>query len=284
MARQNLIYEAGFDGSNPFPTTSLYKQACCSHSITQSKTIVREGDGSFKVDARSSDPSVSGGYRPEFIPIANNTQAGKISEGWYGYSIYFQDWKACSSGCGEHVMQWHPDNGSGSAVLAIYTERNTFHVRLNPEGDSTAFTLKDGKTIVPNKWYDIVFHIVWSSDSAKGRVEMWIDGEKYVNFTNITLRSGQGIPYFKIGINRWNMGSTSRVLYIDAVRIGNAQATYADVAPSGDVPTPEPTTTTTTTKPPITTTTTTTKAPEPVKTLTSIVLKYSDGSSQEIKI
>jgi hypothetical protein len=39
-----------------------------------------------------------------------------------------------------------------------------------------------------------------------------------------------GTPYFKIGINRWNMRE-NRVLYIDAVRIGNERATYKDVAP-----------------------------------------------------
>lgn len=226
-ARQNIIFEAGFDGTKPFQTeNTLYKQACCSYSATQSKTIVRQGDGSFRAEVRGSDPQNSGGYRSEFIPPTNT----RLVDGWYGYSLYFEDWKACSS-CGEHVMQHHPANGSGSAALATYTEKATFHVRLNPEGDLTAVTLKDGKPIVSNKWYDIVCHIVWSSDRTKGRVEMWIDGEKYVDYTGVTLTSGS-TPYFKIGgINRWNIAGVNRVMYTDAVRIGNEKATYKDVAP-----------------------------------------------------
>lgn len=224
--RQNLIFEALFNGSNPFPVSTLYKQACCNHSVTQSKTIVREGDGSFRAESRPTDPQVSGGYRPEFIPPTNT----RLVDGWYGYSLYFENWKACSS-CGEHVMQHHPENGSGSAALAIYTDKATFHVRLNPEGDATAFTIKDGMNIISNKWYDFVWHIVWSSDKTKGRVECWIDGVKYADYTGVTLTSG-GIPYFKIGgINRWNLSGITRVMYTDAVRIGSEKATYKDVAP-----------------------------------------------------
>lgn len=224
--RNNLVFEALFNGSNPFPTASLYKQACCSYSATQSKTIVREGDGSFRAEVKGSDPSSSSGYRSEFIPPTNT----RLKDGWYGYSVYLEDWKSCG-GCGEHIMQWHPDNGSGSAVLAIYTEKNSFHVRLNPEGDQTAFTVKDGLPIQSNKWYDIVMHVVWSNDKTKGRIEMWIDGTKYIDYTGVTLTMSS-VPYFKVGgINRWNLSGVTRVMYTDAVRIGNEKATYKDVAP-----------------------------------------------------
>jgi hypothetical protein len=228
--RQNIIFEAGFDGTNPFQTeNTLYKQACCSYSATQSKTIVRQGDGSFRAEVRSTDPPASGGYRSEFIPPLNT----RLVDGWYGYSVYLQDWKACST-CGEHIMQWHPDNSDGSAVLAIWTKDGTFNIRLNPSGGTSASgapSIKDGMKIVPDKWYDIVFHVIWSSDKLKGRVEMWIDGVKYVDFTGVTLTM-RGIPYFKIGgVNRWSMGNVNRVMYTDAVRIGSASATYKDVAP-----------------------------------------------------
>lgn len=224
--RSNIIFESLFNGSNPFPTSTLYKQACCSHSATQSKNISREGDGSFKAEVRGNDPQSSGGYRSEFIPPTNT----RLIDGWYGYSVYMQDWKACSS-CGEHIMQWHPDNGSGSAVLAIYTEKNTFHIRLNPEGDLTAVTIKDGMQIIPNKWYDWVWHVVWSSDKTKGRIEAWVDGVKYVDYTGATLTTS-GTPYFKVGgINRWNLSGVTRIMYTDAVRIGNEKASFKDVAP-----------------------------------------------------
>ncbi len=224
--RNNLVFEALFNGSNPFPAASLYRQACCSYSTGQSKAIVREGDGSFRAEVKGSDPSSSSGYRSEFIPPTTT----RLTDGWYGYSTYFENWNACTS-CGEHVIQWHPASGSGSANLGIYTEKNTFRVGLNADGNESAEkTLASSMKIESGKWYDFVWHVVWSSDQSKGRIELWINGTKYVNYTGVTLTTG-GIPYFKFGINRWNISGVNRLLYYDNLRIGNEKATYADVAP-----------------------------------------------------
>lgn len=220
--RQNVIFESLFDGSNPFDASKLYKQACCSYSITQSKSIVRSGDGSFRAEVRGGDPESSGGYRAELI-----TSAPALKEAWYGYSVYFENWSACSS-CGEHAPQLHPANSSGSAVFGVYTDKNTWHVRLNPEGDESAFTLKNTLPIKSNVWHDVVLHFIW--DRTAGRIEMWINSEKYVDYTGATLTMS-GLPYWKTGINRWNIKGVNRVLYFDNVRIGNANATYKDVAP-----------------------------------------------------
>lgn len=226
--RQNIIFEAGFDGTKPFLTENeLYPQKCCSYSITQGKApYVRSGDGSFRAESRAGERSVSDGYRPEFIPPLNT----RLTDGWYGYSVYLADWKAVSGG--EHIMQWHPNDGTGSAVLALWTAGNTFNVNLNASGGTSSSGLKslaNSITIKPNKWYDFVWHVVWSRDATKGKVEVWVDGVKYVDFAGVTQPTS-GIPYFKIGINRWDI-KDNRVLYIDAVRIGNSSATYKDVAP-----------------------------------------------------
>jgi hypothetical protein len=228
--RNNIIFSALFNGSNPFDPNQLYKQACCSYSVTQAKDIVREGDGSFRAESRASDPSVSEGYRPEFIPTKNTI----LTDGWYGYSLYTPGWNPCSGfNCGEHIMQWHPASGTGSASLAIWTASGTFNIKLNKTGgtsSSDAVSIKDGMVFKPNTWYDFVWHVVWSADRAKGRIEVWINGTKYCDYTGATLTSG-GTPYFKLGINRWNMGTVNRILYVDAVRVGNSSATYKDVAP-----------------------------------------------------
>lgn len=223
--RQNLLFEAGFDGTNPFMTENdLYKQACCSYSITQSKSIVRSGDGSFRAEVRGSDGSTSSGYRAELITSLEK-KYGAPSEVWVGYSTYFQNWNAFSGG--EHVIQWHPNSATGSAELSLQTAANKFDVVRSLSGTNyrQSGTLK---TIVSNKWYDFVWHIKWSSGST-GLIELWIDGEKYYSFTGKTCSANP--PYFKFGINRWNIGSSNRVLYYDNLRIGNANATYKDVAP-----------------------------------------------------
>ena len=229
--RQNIVFEAGFDGSNPFQTeNTLYKQGCCSYSITQSKTIVRSGDGSFRAEVRGSDASTSSGYRAELITGVNKT----LTEVWYGYSTYLQDWNAFSGG--EHIIQWHPNSEGGSAELSLQTASNKFDVvrslggaNYRQSGNYTGQTSKPLATIIPNKWYDFVWHIKWSTGSA-GLIELWIDGEKYYTYIGKNTATSTP-PYFKFGINRWNMGSSNRVLYYDNLRIGNSLATYKDVAP-----------------------------------------------------
>lgn len=273
MARENLIYEDDFERAVPEDRYRDQQQWLAEYSVQSSTSVVRAGSRSVRLEHRRTD-NVSSGYRVEF---QSDKLFQKPTEAWYGYSIYFEDWNAMSSG-GEHVMQWHPTISGGSASLAIYTNNNTFHVRLNPEGDSTAFTLKDGKKIEPNKWYDIVFHVKWHA--TEGIVQVWIDGELYIDYTNKPTLTRGSTPYFKVGINRWGSSgapSNNRILYIDEFRIGNAQATFADVAPGGTIPDPEPSTSTTTT------TTPKPVDPVPVKTVTSVVINYSDGSNELIK-
>jgi hypothetical protein len=276
MPRENLIYEDLFERATPEDKYTAQQQWVRDYSVQSSTTIVREGTRSVRFEHRRTD-NISSGYRVEF---QSDSLFQRPTEAWYGYSVYFENWSSMNGG-GEHIMQWHPTTSGGSASLATYTTNGTFHVRLNPEGDSTAFTLKDGKKIESNRWYDVVTHVKWAAQG--GIVEMWIDGEKYVDYGGPTLTRGS-TPYFKMGINRWGSNgapSNDRVLYFDALRIGNANATYADVAP-GESTLPTTSTTSTTTKATTSTTSTTTKKPEPAKTVSSVVIKYSDGSSEEI--
>lgn len=230
-ARANVVFDIGFEGSNPFNENQVYKQGCCSYSITQSNTIAREGSSSFRAEVKASDASTSSGYRAELMTGGYTT----TSEVWYGYSTYFQNWNAFSGG--EHVVQWHPNNSTGSAELSLQTAANKFDVvrSINGANSRQTGTLK---TIVPNKWYDFVWHIKWSTGST-GLIELWIDGAKYYSYTGKNMSSS--IPYFKFGINRWNMGNSSRILYYDNLRVGSAKATYNDVAPGGGSTTPPPT-------------------------------------------
>lgn len=220
--RTNIIYEDMFESSDPKAIYADQRQWCCNYSVTSSDKIVREGSRSVRMEHRGTE-SISGGYRVEFQSDKYFKPAADL---WYGYSMYFENFKA--SGVNDHIPQWHPTISGGSASLGIYTGSNTFHVRLNPEGDESAFTLKNGKQIVNGKWYDFVWHVKWAANG--GRVELWIDGEKYVDYTGATLTKG-GTPYFKLGLNRFASSNTSKIFYVDAFRIGNASATYKDVAP-----------------------------------------------------
>jgi hypothetical protein len=221
--RQNIIYEDMFESADPKAKYAAQQQWCCSYSVTPSKTIVREGLQSVRMEHKGPE-QVSSGYRVEFQ--ADKTYFKPATDLWYGYSMYFENFKALS--VNSHIPQWHPTVEGGSASLGIYVGSGTFHVRLNPEGDESAFTLKDGMKIVNGKWYDFVWHIKWAATG--GRVELWIDGQKYVDYTGATLTRG-GLPYFKLGLNRFASTNTPMIFYVDALRIGSNLASYKDVAP-----------------------------------------------------
>lgn len=220
--RQNIIYEDMFESTDPKAKYAAQKQWCCSYSVTSSTSIVGEGVRSVRMEHRGTE-QVSSGYRVEFQSDQYFKPAADL---WYGYKMYFENFKA--SNVNFHIPQWHPTVSGGSASLGIYGGSNTFHVRLNPEGDESAFTLKDGKQIENGRWYSFVWHVKWAATG--GRVELWIDNEKYVDYTGATLTRG-GLPYFKLGVNRFFSSNQSMIFYIDAFRIGNEKATFTDVNP-----------------------------------------------------
>lgn len=221
--RQNIIYEDMFESPDPKSKYAAQQQWCCSYSVTPSKIVVGEGNQSVRMEHRGTE-QVSSGYRVEFQSDQHFKPATEL---WYGYKMYFENFKAQS--VNSHIPQWHPTVGGGSASLGIYVGSNTFHVRLNPEGDESAFTLKDGKKIENGRWYSFVWHIKWHSTS--GIVELWIDGEKYVEYINKPTLTRGGLPYFKLGLNRFARTNTSMIFYVDALRIGNEKATFTDVNP-----------------------------------------------------
>lgn len=222
--RQNIIYEDMFETSDPGAKYANERQWCCSYSVTSATDIVREGNRSVRMEHRGDDEKISSGERVE---LKSSTYFKSLPEVWYGYSVYFNgQWPSFSGN--EHLPQWHPTSSSGGMVLGMWTGKGTFDLRTNPSGGSSSSSLvSNQKRIEPNKWYDFVWHIKWGNP---GLLEVWINGELY--FSKAISTSTSGVPYFKFGLNGWSYPSTlDRIFYLDALRIGNSNATYKDVAP-----------------------------------------------------
>ncbi len=235
-SRNNIIFDANFEGSNPFSGLLDEKQYCCSYSITQG-AIAHEGSGSFRAEVRRNDPSVSSGYRAELT----KKSLEMTGDMWFGMSVYFQtpvnaagNWPG---GYGGHFIQWHPSNSSGSASLAAWGSDGVWDICINPSGSGSVTHQSRVYTgggalwkIQANKWYDVVWHINWST----GLVDVWIDGTLYAHYTGLNFNP----IYWKLGPNRWNM-SNDWVIYYDNVRVARSSSTYTvqfkDVAPEGAV-------------------------------------------------
>jgi hypothetical protein len=172
---------------------------------------------------------VSSGYRAEILPGVQDS-----GDKWYGWSMYFEEpnqgglWNASWNG---HFVQWHPDNGSGSASLALWGG-GQWSVATNPEGDGGADEHIADVDITAGEWHDVVFHVNWD----EGIVQFWADGVLLQDLTDIDYASGPG-QYMKLGMNKWGSDGGSPdetwVIYYDDFRIadGAAGATYEDVAP-----------------------------------------------------
>jgi hypothetical protein len=158
-------------------------------------------------------------------------------ERWYGGSWYLVDWG--TDDFGESILQWHDIDGSGPP-LAIQIYDN--HIYLTQLINGTRVE-NDLGTVVSNEWIDFVIHVKWSASgtlaSGSGQIECWRNGVKLVDKNNLRTNSTGG-SYIKLGMNKWNWAppfgpgdtqQSQRIFYIDEFRIGDASATYNDVAP-----------------------------------------------------
>lgn len=236
-----VLLSSSFEGSNPWSGFNN-NQSCCSYSVTQSTAHAHDGNTSFRSEVRVGDPSVSAGWRAE-LTASNVNDQGDM---WYGFSCYFEtpvNGAYWTGSYGGHFIQWHPNNGSGSAELAIYGSEGKWDVTVNPSGgpggthQTTTASGGSLKKITANVWHDVVFHVNWASSG--GMVEVWIDGELYFTKSNLSWAPN---PYLKFGMNRWgncNNGAPcdTWVIYYDNIKIGR-NVTYADVAPTSSTTPP----------------------------------------------
>ncbi|WP_433074813.1 heparin lyase I family protein [Dactylosporangium sp. CA-052675] len=228
------------DWENPadrtVPPPGFYKQSCCGTTSTRIVSDVkRDGGYAARFELNKTDAAVSNGKRSELTqPDSQPANA----ERWYGFSIYLpSSWVYDQSP--EIVSQWHQCDasrcGGGSPPLALKTEKG--HWKLDMPLRSQTVDLDAYST---GTWTDWVFHVKWSTGSS-GQLEVWRNGVYKFGFTGSrTHADTQGSPYFKFGIYKWdwNSGSThpsdttQRVMYYDALRLGDERATFADVDPA----------------------------------------------------
>ena len=210
---------------------------CCSYSIGRSTSYARTGSYSTRYELRKSDADVAGSKRTE----ANRSTSDESSvnvERWYGIS-YFLPSAYVTDPAPEIVTQWQSPKGV-QPPLAVWTYNGNWLIARSSGSTSITTTTTSLGAYTKNAWTDFVFHIIWSTSSS-GLIEVWKGGTKVYSKTGANTYSGQSKGnYLKNGIYKWpwktgsyNSVTTSRVLYIDDVRIGLAGATYTDVSPGG---------------------------------------------------
>lgn len=228
----HIIYQVNFEEDNPFPSF-LTKQVSTPYGIQIVNKPAYDGKQAARFELRNSDPENNNGTRAEisFPRPANTTNP----ERWYGFAVYFprNDFDVDSSD--EVICQWH-QGGKATPSLCIRTKDDRIKLRIKPQIDKKKWI--DLGAIEKNVWQYYVIHVKHSS-RADGLVEIWRDGLRVVNYTGANMYDlSSGIfhtPNWKLGIYKsdWNNSAMTkankRVLYFDAIKIGDEHASFSEM-------------------------------------------------------
>lgn len=192
------------------------------------------------------------GERSEFR--MTRTEIGKIY--WYGWSIFIpSDWKGTDAGH-DIVNQWatYPANnknfskacGANGSFLARGRggTSDRFDFFLQHAGDSATVECKKFPLTkvsqVRGKWVDFVMNVKWTGNKD-GFLKLWMktgNGSytQKVDYKGRTFWNDEGTgPFFKMGLYKGEpnfKGPSPRYLYTAEYRLGNANSSFKQVAPT----------------------------------------------------
>lgn len=222
---QNIIYYESAEGNTIF-STYVKKQTTTIYGITISKSIFYSGAQSARFELRDTDAMNNNGTRAE-ITFPTTTNLNR----WYSCALYFPSTDYKYDTDDEVISQWHQGGGKTPA-LCLRTKKDRLYLRIMG-------TWIDLGLIDKDKWHSYVMHIKHSSGSD-GLVEIWRDGQMILTKKGVNMYKVTGDikkPNWKLGIYKsgWNgtetSATTKRVLYFDAIKMGNENATYDEMVP-----------------------------------------------------
>lgn len=253
-----LFYEGWENGRIPYGQPgAVWKpvQLDTSQIVT---TPVRAGDHAVQFSLDYAQPWIlpATELRVNAPATVNHFRLGQTY--WYGFSIYVPD--DTHNDKSEIVNQFHgiPDTGLGESwgrnppfFLALNGDRWQVMIRADAapvtvKGDYDVSRAWDLGPWQAGQWTDWVYQIKWSP-YADGFTRIWQNGKLVLDYHGPNTFNDQQGPFWKIGIYEWAWkwgptAVTSRTLYYDEIRIGDAHAGYDAVAPGpvADEPPPPP--------------------------------------------
>lgn len=250
MAQSRIELSADFERDNIRQGWDN-QESCCSYSMTRSTNFKRTGNSSLRVELRKWDPDVSSSKRAELTdnsyPMPPQTNIR-----WWSFSNYLpNDW--IQDDVREMFAQWHYKPTSGVALgasppIGLYMNKGNWEITILY--DSVDINIDRGANIKErtfvlgpwqkNVWTDWVFNINYSHRDD-GYVKIWKNGQLIFDYKGKCWYNGSYDPQFKVGLYKWAWSSnyhnrppsitTSRVYYLDNVKIGNKEAELSDFYP-----------------------------------------------------
>lgn len=178
------------------------------------------------------------------------------NERWYGARMLIpKEWVRDPAAPVDIVMQWHAIPGDFRATfpnLAIAVGDDRWIVRQSFGDPKTTPTRRETKLedrVQPGVWTAWVIHARWSPKDD-GLVQIWKDGKVVADLKGPNTYGTIGVeytPYMKTGIYHpeWHLENpgrkarfdaeqpvaTRKIVYVTDLKIGDARAKAADVAP-----------------------------------------------------
>jgi hypothetical protein len=274
-ATGNLIWSDNLEGSTFFSSVPSV-QTATSYAITTVSNPVYQGSKAARFELRDTDAENHSGTRSE-ISFDDPTNLNR----WYSYAMYAPSAYYKADAEDEIITQWH-QGGSLTPALCLRVKSDKLYIRI------LGTTWVELGNFDKDQWHAYVMHVKHSAGSD-GLIEIWKDDVKILNRAGANMYKVEGDlhnPSVKMGIYKsdWNGSGTTatniRVLYLDDIKIGNENATYADMVPTKNGTTTT-TTTTTTTPPPATTTTTTQTTTTTTTTLSVTDFKLVNAETEK---
>jgi hypothetical protein len=228
----HIIYRLDFEERDPLPSF-ISTQTATSYGLQIVDSPVFEGKKAARFELRDSDPENHNGTRAEIsFPGPDNTTH---LERWYAFAIYFPPNEYDTDSTDEVISQWH-QGGKATPSLCIRTKNNRLRLRVNarPKGKEVV----EMGPVEKDVWQYFVVHVKHSA-TADGLIQIWRNGVLLVNYKGANMyelsKGNFHTPNWKLGIYKsaWNKeaitDSHKRVIYFDAISVGNERASYADM-------------------------------------------------------
>lgn len=181
------------------------------------------------------------------------------TEYWIGFAFYIPENWTNPSGWGSDIVDFHrsPDGGYDDSCdvtpsgqpFTFYTEGSDENPYFEPliwcdsNFCSAGWGAREdafcgwGSIVSPawkvGGWNTMVIRVKFNYDK-KGINEAWLNGEKFLSNVNQYCNSynDEVPPYFKIG--PYSSAGNDVTIYVDEIRVGNAQSSYDQVVPRAD--------------------------------------------------
>jgi hypothetical protein len=214
-APEEVLWRGDFETG----TLEQWKGAPKADGIRIVQDPVREGKYALRIDGthaarKGTLDRIEFQHQPQPPGTAEGT------ERYFGWSVYlprkFTD--------AYHAVGYFETRNSWSQLMSFeargedlqFSTRVPYKLQWSGKGKLTA-----------GRWHDFALHVLWSRDPAKGRVEVWFDGENVVPLTKTATLKDENVAFFQIGFMR-DTSDVPESIVIDHVV---EATTLADVTP-----------------------------------------------------